>query len=67
MFNRKRAGEASRITVSDCDKGKIAESILSHNSNEYLLTTYEQELLKTHKHIEITGKRGRHNLDTTHD
>ena len=60
MFNRKRAGEASRMTFDDYQNGKISEAVLSANSHEYQLTSFEKELLKTHKRIEITGKNGKH-------
>lgn len=58
VFNRKRAGEASRITTENYQKGFRANTI--QNSAEYGLTAFEKELIKTHQRIEIHGKWGRH-------
>lgn len=61
IFNRKRAGEASKMTLDDYQRGiSSADAALAHNLNEYQLTNFEKELLKRYKRIEITGKRGRH-------
>lgn len=58
VFNRKRAGEASRITIDNYKQGFGTNTI--KNSNEFGLTKFEMELIQTYKRIEIRGKRGRH-------
>ncbi|KAJ8311177.1 hypothetical protein KUTeg_011278 [Tegillarca granosa] len=56
LFNRKRSGETQRITV------KNYESVLqSQTVDEEIMksiTPFERELCKTHKRIEIIGKKG---------
>ena len=56
LFNRKRAGEAQRITVENFEQG-CATTLNEDISNS--LSAIEQALVKQLKIIEIRGKRGR--------
>ena len=55
IFNRKRQGEASKVTLDDYNKKGKAQ-----NSDVNLaLTEFERSLLKVFDRVEIRGKRGR--------
>jgi hypothetical protein len=56
LFNRRRSGEAQRMTIENYEKGS-ASSLNEDITNE--LSVIEQMLLKFLKRIEIRGKRGR--------
>lgn len=56
LFNRKRAGEAERIKVSDylqAQENSVDPAVASS------LTKFELELCNTHKRVEIVGKKER--------
>jgi integrase len=56
LFNRKRSGEAERMKLEDFQScvidTEVDEDILSS------LTPLEKEIIKSHKRVEILGKRG---------
>ena len=57
LFNRKRAGEAERITMQGflaAQLGKASDPVVLST-----LTKFEQRLCQTHTHIDIRGKRNR--------
>lgn len=57
LFNRKRSGEAQRMTLKDFKDG-----VQNNNPDEDVknsLSKFEQELCSSHTRIEIKGKRGR--------
>ena len=56
LFNRKRSGEAERIKLED-----LKNLVIDTEVDEELLdslTPLEKEIIKSHKRIEIMGKRG---------
>lgn len=55
LFNRRRQGEVSKMTVKDYETKSLAQNtdILAG-----ALTTFEKELMKMFKRVEIVGKRG---------
>jgi hypothetical protein len=55
MFNRKRSGEAERITIKDY--GHITDGPISDPAVMQSLTKFEQEMVRIHKRIEIIGKK----------
>jgi hypothetical protein len=55
IFNRKRQGEVSKVTLQDYMKKGKADS----SDVELALTDFERALLKTLVRMEIKGKRGR--------
>jgi hypothetical protein len=56
LFNRKRSGEAERLKLENFQScvidTEVDEDILSS------LTPLEKEIIKSHKRVEILGKRG---------
>lgn len=57
LFNRKRSGEAERITVQnfeDAQTGGVVDSVVLST-----LTEFEKNLCKSHIRIEIIGKKNR--------
>lgn len=57
LFNRKRSGEVERIKVAQIKS--MYESAEVDDEVKKSLSKFEVALLKTHKRIEIRGKRGR--------
>lgn len=55
LFNRKRQGEVSKVTVDDYKKKGKAQN----SDAELSLTDFECSLLKVFDRVEIRGKRGR--------
>jgi len=55
LFNRKRQGEVSRVTVDDYKKKGKAQN----SDAELSLTDFERSLLKVFNRLEIRGKKGR--------
>ena len=58
LFNRKRSGEAQRITVGDYRRGLKCDDEVAEEVKE-TLSKFELHLLKNLERIEIRGKRGR--------
>ncbi|XP_071853449.1 uncharacterized protein [Apostichopus japonicus] len=56
LFNRKRQGEVSKLTMEDYAKLKKGES---HVLDMQILSKFEQNLAKVIWRVEIVGKRGR--------
>ena len=56
LFNRKRSGEAERIKIEDFEKSVIDTEVDEEIIDS--LTPLEKEIIKSHKRIEIVGKRG---------
>lgn len=56
LFNRKRQGEISKLTMEDYSNIKKGES---HVLDVQTLTKFEQDLVKLMWRVEIVGKRGR--------
>lgn len=57
VFNRKRSGEAERMTVSQFKKAKVGGIIDPVIMST--LTEFEQTLCKSYLRVEIVGKKGR--------
>jgi hypothetical protein len=57
LFNRKRSGEAQRMTVKDFKDGSQNNTLDEDVKNS--LSKFEQELCATHTRIEMKGKRGK--------
>ena len=57
LFNRKRSGEAQRITIDNFTKGMISTSICPEAKE--CLSALERNILTLLKIIEIKGKKGR--------
>jgi len=55
LFNRKRQGEVSKVTVDDYHKKGKAQNSVADMS----LSDFERSLLKVFDRVEIRGKRGR--------
>ncbi|KAJ8310494.1 hypothetical protein KUTeg_012359 [Tegillarca granosa] len=55
LFNRKRSGEAQRIRLKDF---KVVEEETVDEQIVESLTPFERELCKSHKRVEIIGKKG---------
>uniref|UniRef100_K1PR58 Breast cancer type 1 susceptibility-like protein n=1 Tax=Magallana gigas TaxID=29159 RepID=K1PR58_MAGGI len=56
LFNRKRSGEAARITINQYNEGLTNKPL--NKEIEKSLSKFENELCKSHTRIEIKGKRG---------
>ncbi|PJE78088.1 hypothetical protein CI610_02980 [invertebrate metagenome] len=56
LFNRKRSGEAERIHIKDF-QGLLIDTQVDEDIYSSL-TQLEKEIIKSHKRIEIVGKRG---------
>ena len=60
LFNRKRAGEAQRMKVSNFRNAITnASETLANSEISQALSKFELELCKTHLRVEIKGKRSR--------
>ena len=57
LFNRKRGGEAERMTVRQFNDAKIGGNVDPVIMST--LTEFEKNLCKTHLRVEIVGKKGR--------
>ncbi|XP_062599195.1 uncharacterized protein LOC134260661 [Saccostrea cucullata] len=57
LFNRKRSGEAQRLTLTQYNEG-LTNKPYVNNDIEKSLTKFESELCKSHTRIEIRGKKG---------
>ena len=57
LFNRRRAGEAQRLTIENYVSGLNAERICEESENA--LSDFEKSVLKSVKRIEVRGKKGR--------
>ncbi|PIK40837.1 hypothetical protein BSL78_22310 [Apostichopus japonicus] len=58
VFNRRRQGEVSKMTVDDFSQVKKGESHLVEGQME-MMAQWEQELVKVLWRVEVVGKRGR--------
>ena len=59
LFNRKRSGEAERVSLAEFQKAINADLELDEADMSSVLTKFEMQLVKTHTRIETTGKKGR--------
>lgn len=57
LFNRKRSGEAQRMTVEGFQAAKLGGPV--DNAVMCSFTKFEQKLIKSHLRVEIKGKKGR--------
>ncbi|XP_053385481.1 uncharacterized protein LOC123538701 [Mercenaria mercenaria] len=57
LFNRRRSGEAARISKESFNKGLKSPDV--DNAVKESLTKFEQKLCESHTRVEIRGKQGR--------
>ncbi|KAJ8321232.1 hypothetical protein KUTeg_001215 [Tegillarca granosa] len=59
LFNRKRSGEAERITLKGFTEAEVSGSGRPEPVVMETLSEFEKQLCNTHTRVEIKGKRGR--------